>query len=139
MKKTETSIRRLNKALKTGKINIHDAFLGPLPRHCEIRIAKNFGLIKDHYEKGEYVVDLSCGDLYELSEPIQNDGAEVKVIGYRQIWDWNGDGYDRRYNDYFGGTVTSFYPIIERSSPLYERYYSKFRLATTKEIGMLKK
>lgn len=124
-------IKELKKRLKKGNLCVQEIRLAKLPLPLVIRLSKYYGLVKDEYKAGETIVSINSGEMIELSEPYKNG---TQRIGYRNIWDWNGSGYDKEYDDDFGGNLSLcacdlFFP----SDPLWKKYDHIYRLATKAE------
>ena len=125
------SLRKLKKELKKGRLNVQEIRLAKLPHPLSIKLSKYYGLIKEEYKAGETIVSINSGDMIQLFEPYKNGTTK---IGYRNIWEWNGNGYDKEYDDDFGGHLTlcdcdMFFP----SDPLWKKYDHIYRIATVAE------
>jgi hypothetical protein len=107
-----------------GVQNIRLAKLS-LPIALEIKIAKEYGLLKESYKAGDIIVWIGCGDIIELSEPLENNAIRVH---YRQMW-YPQDG-KKQYEDYNGGSYTTIGPLL--GAP--DKYCNTYRLATKAEI-----
>ena len=115
-------------------VGVQNLRLARLPHSLCIRLSEKYGLVKEEYQAGETIVDMNSGEMIELAEPYKNGTLKIK---YRNLWEFCGRGYEKEYDDDYGGTLSlcscdMFFP----ANSLWKKYDHVYRLATRSECGL---